>query len=80
MSMRMVQLKRRIVTVGLLAVASLAWHAPSAVAADVFPSKPISLILPFPAGGSVDPIFRTFAEAASRELGQPVVLMHPASG
>ncbi len=78
MTMRMVQLKRRIFAAGLLAVASLAWHAPSAVAADVFPSKPISLILPFPPGGSVDPIFRTFAEAATRELGQPVVLMHRA--
>ena len=53
----------------------------AAWAADPFPSKPISLVLPFPPGGSVDPVFRSLAEAASRELGQPVVLMHrPGAG
>jgi tripartite-type tricarboxylate transporter receptor subunit TctC len=55
--------------------------APPAQAADPFPSKPIQLVLPFPAGGSFDPIFRTLAEAASKDLGQPVVLMHkPGAG
>ena len=49
--------------------------------ADAFPTKPIQLVLPFPPGGSMDPIFRTLAEAASKELGQPVVLMHkPGAG
>lgn len=49
--------------------------------ASNFPSKPIQLVLPFPAGGSFDPIFRTLASAASQDLGQPVVLMHrPGAG
>lgn len=49
--------------------------------ADPFPTKPIQLVLPFPPGGSMDPIFRTLADAASKELGQPVVLMHkPGAG
>jgi len=49
--------------------------------ADAFPTKPIQLVLPFPPGGSMDPIFRTLADAASKELGQPVVLMHkPGAG
>ena len=49
--------------------------------ADAFPTKPIQLVLPFPPGGSMDPIFRTLAEAASKELGQPIVLMHkPGAG
>ena len=48
---------------------------------DAFPSKPIQLVLPFPPGASMDPIFRTLAEAASKELGQPVILMHkPGAG
>ena len=55
--------------------------AAPAVAADPFPSKPIQLVLPFPAGGSFDPIFRALANAAAQDLGQPVVLMHkPGAG
>lgn len=50
-------------------------------AAEVFPTKPIQLVLPFPPGGSMDPIFRTLAEAASKDLGQAVILMHkPGAG
>lgn len=49
--------------------------------ADGFPTKPIQLVLPFPPGGSMDPIFRSLAEAASKDLGQPVILMHkPGAG
>jgi len=48
--------------------------------ADTFPSKPISLILPFPPGGSFDPILRTLCNAASQDLGQPIVLMHKPGG
>ena len=49
--------------------------------AESFPTKPIQLVLPCPPGGSMDPIFRTLADAASKELGQPVVLMHkPGAG
>jgi tripartite-type tricarboxylate transporter receptor subunit TctC len=63
----------------LLAACALA--APVAQAADPYPSKPIQLVLPFPPGGSFDPIFRTLAEAASKDLGQPIVLMHkPGAG
>lgn len=65
--------------VALLAACALI--APLAQAADPYPSKPIQLVLPFPPGGSFDPIFRTLAEAAARDLGQPVVLMHkPGAG
>ena len=56
--------------------ASVVAGSATAQARDAFPSKPIQLVLPFPPGGSMDPIFRSLAEAASRELGQPVVLMH----
>ncbi len=39
------------------------------------------LVLPFPPGGSFDPILRALANAASQDLGQPIVLMHkPGAG
>jgi tripartite-type tricarboxylate transporter receptor subunit TctC len=65
----------------LAVLAACALAAPLAQAADPYPGKPIQLVLPFPPGGSFDPIFRTLAEAAAKDLGQPVVLMHkPGAG
>lgn len=39
-----------------------------------FPSRPITLYCAFPAGGPTDQLFRALAEAASRELKQPVIV------
>jgi len=67
--------------IALAALAAVALAAPLAQAAEPYPSRPIQLVLPFPPGGSFDPIFRTLAEAASKDLGQPIVLMHkPGAG
>jgi len=52
----------------LLALAS------GAVAAQQFPTKPITLICPWPAGGSSDLVMRAFAESVGKELGQQVVV------
>jgi len=72
-------LRRR--TVLAAAACGAAVAAAPAFAADPFPSKPITVVLPFPAGGSFDPIFRALANAAAQDLGQPVVLMHkPGAG
>lgn len=43
-----------------------------------FPSKPITVILPFPAGGMMDAVTRALTEAVAKDLGQPVVLVHRA--
>jgi tripartite-type tricarboxylate transporter receptor subunit TctC len=65
----------------LLLAAACALAGAPAWAADPFPSKPIQLVLPFPPGGSFDPIFRALANAAAQDLGQPVVLQHkPGAG
>jgi tripartite-type tricarboxylate transporter receptor subunit TctC len=40
---------------------------------QAFPSKPVTLVVPWPAGGSADLAMRMFAEAAQKHLGQPVV-------
>ncbi|MDM0021073.1 tripartite tricarboxylate transporter substrate binding protein [Variovorax saccharolyticus] len=72
---------RRRAAIGVLLAFGAAAASGPALAAEPFPSKPITLVMPFPPGGSFDPIFRTLAEAASRELGQPIVLMHkPGAG
>jgi tripartite-type tricarboxylate transporter receptor subunit TctC len=56
------------------------WAAPWAAQAQAFPSKPITLVLPFPPGGSFDPVLRALGNAAAQDLGQPIVLMHKPGG
>jgi len=54
-----------------IAVAAL---AATAAFAQSYPAKPITLIIPFPPGGSTDIVGRIVAEGLSRELGQAVVV------
>jgi tripartite-type tricarboxylate transporter receptor subunit TctC len=46
----------------------------AAFAQDKFPSRPITLICPWPPGGSSDAVVRAFGESAARVLGVPVVV------
>lgn len=55
-------------------MASAALVAGRARAADTFPSRPITLIVPFPAGGTADTTFRVLATVAARHLGQSIVV------
>ena len=57
----------------LLALAVLSLIAAGACA-QAYPAKLITLIIPFPTGGSTDIVGRIVAEGLSRELGQPVVV------
>ena len=52
--------------------ASLAFGSMSQ--AQDYPTRPITLIVPFPAGGGVDVIGRIVADKLAAELGQPVVI------
>jgi tripartite-type tricarboxylate transporter receptor subunit TctC len=52
----------------------------SAAFAQTFPSKPITLICPWPAGGTTDIYFRKLGEVAARYLGQPVVIENRPGG
>jgi len=45
-------------------------------AAAAFPDRPITLVAPFPAGGSADAYARIVAKALSDELRQPVVVVN----
>ena len=60
----------------LLAAAGAALAAPfgSTHAADAYPSRPITLIVPWPAGGSTDRHHRVLAEIASKYLGQNIII------
>ncbi|WP_431285381.1 tripartite tricarboxylate transporter substrate-binding protein [Humitalea sp. 24SJ18S-53] len=57
---------------GLLAGAALA--APAMAQAPAFPTRPITIVVPFAAGGPTDTVTRLVAEAMGRDLGQPVVV------
>ncbi len=46
----------------------------TAVADQKFPTRPITLIVPFSAGGAVDIVGRLVGEQLSKELGQPIVV------
>jgi tripartite-type tricarboxylate transporter receptor subunit TctC len=45
-----------------------------AAAAEKYPLRPITLIVPFPAGGGVDAVARIVADKLAAGLGQPVVI------
>lgn len=60
----------------LFAVAGLvaALTPAMAVAQADYPSRPISIIVPYAPGGTTDVVGRALAESLSRQLGQPVVI------
>jgi len=48
----------------------------SAAAQGAYPNKPITLLIPFAAGGSTDVTARALASVAEKSLGQPVVVVN----
>lgn len=64
----------------ILTAAFAALLALSPAAAQDFPNRPVTLDIPFPAGGSTDLVGRLIAEGMSAELGQPVVVENRGGG
>ncbi|WP_313311768.1 tripartite tricarboxylate transporter substrate binding protein [Pulveribacter sp.] len=62
--------RRQLMQWGAAALAAPAFTANS----QAFPSKPIRLLVAFPAGGPTDITMRVLADQAGRVLGQPVVV------
>jgi tripartite-type tricarboxylate transporter receptor subunit TctC len=74
-------LRRMLVAAVVAAAASVGlsgWAL--AQSANDFPSRPITLIVPFQAGVSADLLFRGIAESASTHLGQPVIIDNKPGG
>ncbi|MBU6188673.1 MAG: tripartite tricarboxylate transporter substrate binding protein [Betaproteobacteria bacterium] len=55
--------------------------APALAQSQAFPSQPITLVVPWPPGGGSDTAMRMTAEAASKRMGVPVVVVNkPGAG
>ena len=52
----------------------------SAFAAGPYPNRPITLIVPFAAGGGTDAVARIIGSLLEKELGQPVNVVNRAGG
>jgi tripartite-type tricarboxylate transporter receptor subunit TctC len=66
--------RRRFIHAGMGAAAVASAMPLLSAAQDVYPSRPITLVVPFPPGGSVDIMARQFSEPLARILGVPVVV------
>lgn len=57
-----------------LLAAAVAWAAPAAHAQDPFPTKPITIVVPFSPGTNSDVIMRSMTPALTATLGQPIII------
>jgi tripartite-type tricarboxylate transporter receptor subunit TctC len=63
---------RRLLTVMVAALVFLAWAGMAA--AQNYPTRAMTMIVPFPAGGATDTLARFLAEKMRAILGQPVII------
>jgi tripartite-type tricarboxylate transporter receptor subunit TctC len=70
---------RRFVAV-VVAVAFAVLASAVTARADSFPSRPITIVVPYPAGGPTDTIARLLAQRMQKPLGQPVVVINISGG
>jgi tripartite-type tricarboxylate transporter receptor subunit TctC len=63
---------RKLLTVMLATALGVALTGPSA--AQTYPSHPVTMIVPFPAGGATDTLARYLAEQMRPILGQPIII------
>ncbi len=66
-------MNRRMLVAALTAIAA-AGALGGIAQAQNFPTKPVTIIVPWPAGGGTDISMRALAEAAQKHLGQPIVI------
>lgn len=57
-----------------LILALTGFAAGAAIASDPFPSRPITIVVPYPAGGTSDAQLRMIQAELGKELGQPIVV------
>ena len=66
--------KRFRIAASLAAMSSLILSLTAYASAQTFPTRPVTLIVPFPPGGVIDTTARVIESDLSKELGQPVVI------
>jgi tripartite-type tricarboxylate transporter receptor subunit TctC len=71
---------QRCLILGLLAAGLVVAAAPGSAQAQSFPSRPVTLIVPWPAGGTTDVGMRALASATEKHLGQSIVVENRPGG
>src|SRR5258708_37346679 len=69
----------RFMTMSALAI-GLAGLIPAPVAAQIYPSRTVTVIVPFPAGGSVDGVARILVQKLNETVGQHFIVENRARG
>jgi tripartite-type tricarboxylate transporter receptor subunit TctC len=70
---------KALVVISLAVILSLL-VTPLTTIAETFPNKPVTMIVPYGAGGGTDTMGRVLAKALQKELGQPVVVVNRKGG
>jgi tripartite-type tricarboxylate transporter receptor subunit TctC len=65
---------RKFATAALAAIVAMSLGATGAAQAQAFPVKPVTMLVPWSAGGSTDIVMRALAEATAKHLGQQVIV------
>src|SRR3981189_3402344 len=69
----------RFMTMSALAI-GLTGLIPARVAAQTYPSRTVTVIVPFPAGGSVDGVARILVQKLNETVGQHFIVENRAGG
>jgi tripartite-type tricarboxylate transporter receptor subunit TctC len=64
----------------VVALAGLLFVSAGAAVAQNYPTRTVSLVVPYPAGGSVDGVARIVAQSLAERLGQSVIVENRAGG
>src|SRR5678816_1169287 len=60
--------------IGFVVGLAVACGCASSASAQAYPSRPVTIIVPFPAGGPTDTLARILSERMRMSLGQPVLI------
>ena len=63
-----------ILVAGILSVGALVFLSGPATAQQAYPTKPIRFIVPFPPGGSTDPLARMIGQKMTENWGKQVIV------
>jgi tripartite-type tricarboxylate transporter receptor subunit TctC len=61
-------------------VVAIVWFMAAPALAQTFPTRPVTLVVPYPAGGPTDVVARVLADRMRVTLGQPVIVENVTGG